>query len=128
MKLLLDTHTFIWWDSAPEQLSSHVHGLLADPQHSLWLSIVSLWEMQIKQQLGKLTLRLSLPVIVAQQQDTNGLHVLPLTPEHIFALATLPPVHKDLFDRILVTQATLEDALLLSRDPLFVQYPVRVVW
>ena len=53
MKLLLDTHTFIWWDSAPSELSPHVQDLLAEQDHSLWLSIVSIWEMQIKHQLGK---------------------------------------------------------------------------
>ena len=75
MKLLLDTHTFIWWDSAPAKLSAAALALCGDPANQLVLSVASLWEIQIKRQLGKLDLRLPLAEIVAHQQETNGLAI-----------------------------------------------------
>ena len=77
MKLLLDTHAFIWWDSDPAQLSARALAALRDPANEVWLSVASVWEMVVKAQLGKLTLRLPLPDIVRQQQ-ANGLRVLPV--------------------------------------------------
>lgn len=87
-----------------------------------------MWEMQIKQQLGKLSLRLPLAEIVTQQQTTNGMIVLSILPLHIFALDGLPAVHKDPFDRLLVAQANSEGATLLSADAIFKSYPVRTIW
>ncbi len=78
MRALLDTHTFIWWDGEPSRLSPRVLALLQDPSCEVLLSVVSLWEMLIKSQLGKMTIRLPLAEIVAQQVD-NGLTVLPVT-------------------------------------------------
>ena len=85
MRLLLDTHTFIWWDSNPAQLSAVASAALRDPANSVWLSVVSVWEILIKAQLGKLSVRVPLPDIVAQQQ-ANGLQVLPVTSPHSLAL------------------------------------------
>jgi PIN domain nuclease of toxin-antitoxin system len=127
MKLLLDTHAFIWWDSDPGRLSAPALSALRDPANTVWLSVVSVWEIVIKAQLGKLTLRLPLPDVVAHQQ-ANGLLVLPVTLPHPLAVETLPPVHKDPFDRLLVAQAVVEGAELVSADPVFSHYPVRVLW
>lgn len=127
MKLLLDTHAFIWWDSAPERLFSSAVALIRDPTNEVWLSTVSVWEMQIKSQLQKLSLRQPLRTIVEQQQ-TNGLRVLDLCLEHVLAVEQLPPVHKDPFDRLLAAQAIAESASLLTADPAFAGYPVRIVW
>ncbi|PDV97584.1 type II toxin-antitoxin system VapC family toxin [Candidatus Chloroploca asiatica] len=128
MKLLLDTHTFIWWDSDPAKLSATALALCSDPANDLILSVTSLWEMYIKHQLGKLSLRLPLVDIVAHQQATNSVNVLPILPTHVFALDGLPTVHKDPFDRLLVAQANSEDATLVSADPIFKSYPVRMAW
>lgn len=128
MKLLLDTHTFIWWDSEPARLSEHVRELCADPANTLILSVTSLWEMQIKQQLGKLSLRIALTEIVSEQVATNGIVLLPIFETHIFALEQLPTPHKDPFDRLLVAQAIVEGATLVSIDTVFRAYPVSVVW
>jgi PIN domain nuclease of toxin-antitoxin system len=84
--------------------------------------------MQIKSQLAKLSLRLPLADIVAQQQATNNVIILPITQVHVFALDSLPTPHKDPFDRILVAQATSEGATLVSADPVFGSYPVQVIW
>ena len=128
MKLLLDTHTFIWWDSDPAKLSATAMALCTDPANELILSVTSLWEMQIKHQLGKLSLRLPLVDIVAHQQATNGVIVLPILPTHVFALDGLPTAHKDPFDRLLVAQANSEGATLVSADAIFKSYPVRLAW
>jgi PIN domain nuclease of toxin-antitoxin system len=128
VKLLLDTHTFIWWDSEPAKLSATALALCSDPANELILSVTSLWEMQIKHTLGKLSLRLALSDIVTHQQATNGVIVLPILPIHIFALDGLPTSHKDPFDRLLVAQANSEGATLVSADAIFATYPVRTAW
>lgn len=127
MKVLLDTHAFIWWDTDPSQLSARVRTALADPATAVWLSVASVWEMQIKSQLGKLALRLPLAQIVAQQQS-NGIQVLAVSLVHVLAIEALPPAHKDPFDRVLAAQANIEGADLVTVDPIFAQYPVRVFW
>ena len=127
MKLLLDTHAFMWWDSDPARLPPAVLAALRDPTNEVYLSTASAWEMVIKVDLGKLSLRMPLADIVAQQQ-ANGVRVLPLNLAHILAIQNLPPVHKDPFDRAIAAQATVERAELVSADPVFARYPVRVRW
>ncbi|MFL6200413.1 MAG: type II toxin-antitoxin system VapC family toxin [Thermoanaerobaculia bacterium] len=126
MKLLLDTHIFIWWDSEPDKLSRPALALCTDSAHELVVSVASLWEIQIKRQLGKLDLRLPLAEIVAHQQETNGVTILPVAQAHVLALDQLPTHHKDPFDRILVAQALVEGATLVSADPVLKSYPVEV--
>ncbi len=128
MKLLLDTHTFIWWDSAPNKLPPQVLALCQDPANEMLLSVASLWEMQIKLQLGKLQLELPLREIIEGQQQTNNVQVLPITLAHILALEGLPTPHKDPFDRLLAAQANVESAVLVSGDKIFEQYPVQLLW
>src|SRR5437870_2947337 len=113
MKGLLDTHTFIWWDSDPSKLSATALTFLRDPANTLLLSVVSVWEILIKLQLGKLTLGLPIRTIVAQQQ-VNGVQILPVTLDHVLAVEGLPMPHKDPFDRLLVAQANTEGAKLVS--------------
>jgi PIN domain nuclease of toxin-antitoxin system len=127
MKLLLDTHTLIWWDSDPTQLSQTAVAGIRDPTNTVYFSVVCVWEMVIKSQVGKLTLHTPLSHIVAQQQ-ANGLQVLSVTLAHVLAVEGLPPVHKDPFDRLLAAQAIVEGAELLTADAIFAQYPVRVLW
>ncbi len=128
MNYLLDTHTFIWWDSIPEKLSAQVLECCQDSNNQLFLSIASIWEMQIKYQLGKLTLKTKLEVLIKEQVQKNGLLLLSVKPEHIFALSKLPNVHKDPFDRLLISQSMQEEITLLSRDSVFNDYPVDVFW
>jgi PIN domain nuclease of toxin-antitoxin system len=127
VRLLLDTHTFIWWDSAPARLSPAALAALRDPANTAWLSVVSVWEIVIKAQLGRLSLRLPLQQIVSQQQ-ANGLQILPVTLPHVMAVEGLPPLHGGLFDRLLVAQAVVEGAELVSADQVFAQYPAPVLW
>jgi len=127
MKLLLDTHTFIWWDSEPSKLSECALELLTDKNNLRLLSVVTLWEIQIKQQLGKLILNKSLGKIITTQQN-NFITILPITADHILALDSLPIYHKDPFDRLLIAQANTENAVLMSCDSVFANYSVKVEW
>lgn len=128
MKVLLDTHTFIWWDSEPLRLSPQGLNVCQDSENILLVSVASLWEMQIKLQLGKLKLHIPLAELVSAQQQVNKIVILEVKLDHIMALAELPPHHRDPFDRLLIAQANTEKAILLSKDPIFAEYPVRVLW
>jgi PIN domain nuclease of toxin-antitoxin system len=127
MKFLLDTHTFIWWDSDPSKLSQHALELLKDKDNLRLLSVVSLWEIQIKHQLGKLTLNKTLGEIVTTQQN-NFIEILLINVSHILALDSLSIYHKDPFDRLLIAQANIENAVLISCDSIFANYSVKVEW
>lgn len=128
MKLLLDTHTFIWWDSDPNKLSPKALSLCQDTANTLIISVASAWEMRIKAQLGKLKLTVPLADIIASQQQSSNVEVLSVSLPHVLALEQLPDYHKDPFDRILIAQAIVENAILISRDIVFEQYPVNVQW
>jgi PIN domain nuclease of toxin-antitoxin system len=128
VRLLLDTHTLIWIAIDPEKLSRRVTNLLFDRSNEILLSIVSIWEMQIKLQLGKLTFDLPLFELIESQQRANDLQLLPITTVHIYALENLPNYHRDPFDRLLVAQAMTEKMPLLSVDAVFDQYPVKRWW
>lgn len=128
MKLLLDTHAFLWWDNEPARLSPRVLALCRDPSTELILSVGSVWEMQIKAALGKLTLSTPLPAMIAAQQQANQMRVLPVTLEHVLALERLPQYHQDPFDRLLIAQGLAEAVAIASADPLFTRYPATVIW
>ena len=97
MKVLLDTHAFLWWDNDPAKLSPLVLAWCQDKANTLILSVASVWEIQIKRDLGKLRLPLPLLDVVASQQKTNNLRVLPVSLAHVLALEALPLYHKDPF-------------------------------
>lgn len=118
----------IWWDSDPAKLSPKVLALCKDRANILLLSVTSVWEMQIKLQLGKLRLRKPLTQMIQRQRQINNIEVLPVLLTHVLALGSLPNYHKDPFDRLLICQANIESAVLVSKDPMFQKYPVRLVW
>jgi PIN domain nuclease of toxin-antitoxin system len=128
MKLLLDTHAFIWMFDEPEKLSPKALAALTDRGNDLILSAASVWEMQIKIQLGKLKFTVPLRELVESQEQANGVLVLPVGLEHVLALDALPAYHKDPFDRLLAAQANVESAFLVSGDPVFSSYPVKLLW
>src|SRR5207249_3885037 len=100
MKLLLDTHTFIWWDGDPGKLSPKALALCKDPANTMLFSVASAWEIQIKVRLGKLDLDSPLANIISNQQALNQLEVLPVNLVHVLALDNLPGHDKDPFDRL----------------------------
>ncbi len=126
MKLLLDTQIFIWWDSEPERLPPRLLALCEDPDNALVLSVASIWEIQIKVQLGKLDLDRPLANIVEGHLLENQIELLPIELPHVLALEQLPFHHKDPFDRLIVAQALVERLTILSVDSLFDHYPVTV--
>jgi PIN domain nuclease of toxin-antitoxin system len=116
MKLLLDTHIFLWLNSEPEKVPPAAYAACCDPHNQLYLSHVSPWEIQIKQQLGKLQLRATLSGLMETQARENGLIMLPIELAHIYALSQLPFHHKDPFDRLLIAQARIESMVLVTAD------------
>jgi len=128
MNLLLDTQVLLWLDSNQAKLSAAAKQACSDANNTLWLSAASAWEMQIKIALGKLRLRRSLAETIASHQTVNGLQILPVQLAHALALENLPLHHKDPFDRLLIAQASHEDWGIISADPEFRAYPVRMIW
>jgi PIN domain nuclease of toxin-antitoxin system len=128
VKLLLDTHTFLWLDSCPEKLSHTALAACEDPANQLYLSVVSAWEIQIKRQIGRLQLDVPLAQMIQAQQSANDLHILPVELHHVYVLDELPLHHHDPFDRLLIAQAKAEQAWLVSVDSQFEPYLVTVIW
>ncbi|MGH7898001.1 MAG: type II toxin-antitoxin system VapC family toxin [Candidatus Binatia bacterium] len=121
MRLLLDTHAFIWWDNGrlPRQVVAGIQR--AD---EVYVSAVSAWEVAIKSALGKIIARGTVADAIADY----GFSPLPITIEHADAVSSLPSHHRDPFDRLLAIQARLEELTLVTRDPAFRPYGVRVFW
>jgi PIN domain nuclease of toxin-antitoxin system len=127
-RYLLDTHSFIWWSINSEKLSLTGQDLLFDRNNRLFLSVASVWEMQIKLQLGKLQLNPSLQELIKNQITINNLEILSIDLAHIWTLATLIHYHKDPFDRLLISQSITEIMPILSIDEIFDLYPVQRIW
>jgi PIN domain nuclease of toxin-antitoxin system len=127
VRILLDTHAFLWWESNASLLSEAAFAACQSPDNVLLLSIASLWEIQIKSQLGKLMLTEPLKVKIQRQKEVNGLVVFPIEEEHIYTLNRLEAHHRDPFDRILIAQAIAEDTPIVTQDPLIVQYGTNIV-
>lgn len=110
------------------RLSATAAAALVDSSNDLYLSAVSVWEMQIKIQIGKLSFIVPLRQLVNDEMQKQGIHLLPIDLEHIYALHHLPFHHKDPFDRLLVAQAQIENLTLVSGDPALSSYSVNVIW
>jgi PIN domain nuclease of toxin-antitoxin system len=128
MRLLLDTHIFLWWELEPEKLSSAALVCLEAEENQLIISMASIWEMQIKIQLGKLQLKRGLADVINRQRKENGLAVLPVEISYIIALEKLPSFHKDPFDRMLIAQAMTENIAIITADQAFHHYPINTIW
>jgi PIN domain nuclease of toxin-antitoxin system len=128
MRLLIDAHVFLWWATARARLSPAALAACQAPTNTLILSVASAWELQIKLQLRKLTISSSLEQVMAREQRGNQLELLPVLLPHVLALSSLPPHHKDPFDRILVAQALAENLTIVSADPMLARYPAPVIW
>ena len=127
MNLLLDTNIFIWLNDSPQRIPDRIMSIVTDPANNLSLSLVSVWEMQIKIQLGKLELQDSLQQILTTQHSDNNLQILGIDLSHILRLASLPHHHRDPFDRLLIAQAQAEDLTLVSADGVFGHYDVNLL-
>jgi PIN domain nuclease of toxin-antitoxin system len=128
MRVLIDTHVFIWWTGASNQLSPLVRDTLTDPQTEAMLSIASVWEMQIKVSLAKLSFQTALPDLVNDEISRNRISLLSIDLRHIYELHKLPLHHRDPFDRLLIAQSMLEKLTLISIDEKFDAYGVDRLW
>ena len=128
MKLLLDTHLLLWAAGDPNRLSREARRLVDNPNNELLFSVASLWEVAIKRGLGRDDFKLDARVLRRGLLD-NGYSELPIISEHVVAIDSLPSIHKDPFDRVLVAQATVEGITLLTTDSLVSKYPgpIRIV-
>jgi len=122
MTLLLDTHLLLWAAGNPDRLPEHFYRWIDDSDNDLLFSVASIWEVAIKRGLGREDFRVE-PRVLRRGLLDNGYTELAITSEHALALDTLPPIHKDPFDRILVAQALAEGVMLLTVDPVVAQYP-----
>lgn len=121
MRFLLDTNVLVW--SIAESLRPEIMQVLGDPENDLFVSDVSLWELAIKTGLGKLTT----PPDVEEQMDRLGMKGVSLNRQHIAAYRTLPLLHRDPFDRMLVAQAKIENLILVTRDRVLADYDITVL-
>ena len=127
MRVLLDTHIFIWLADEPDRLSLASRALCAAADTTLLVSIASLWEMAIKAQSGRLALGKGLAELVESQVRVNGVVVLPVELSHVLQLQRLPSVHKDPFDRMLIAQSLAEHAPIVTNDARILMYGVPTV-
>ncbi len=128
MKYLLDTFTFLLWISDSAKLPVRVFEAIRNPENSIYLSISSVREMQVKSQIGRVDLPLPVLDIVTRQNKENGIELLPISLTHMVALTRIPNYHGDPFDFLLISQAIVEDLTLITRKPLIAKYPVKVMW
>ena len=128
MKYLLDTCTFLWIAGASDRLSGHAREVYLDPGNEVYLSIVSVWEIALKHATGKLALPAAPEAFVRQARDREGIGAIGLDERAVFALAKLPRIHSDPFDRMIVCQAQTERMTILTRDPEIRRHPVATEW
>jgi PIN domain nuclease of toxin-antitoxin system len=127
MRLLLDTHAFLWFYAGDERLGATSKALIDNPDNECFLSIASVWEMGVKTSIGKLELRVDFAGL-ASFMAANKIELLPISFGHIQQLQHLPFYHRDPFDHLLIAQAVTENLTLLSRDTIFPQYRISLVW
>ncbi|MCC5814188.1 MAG: type II toxin-antitoxin system VapC family toxin [Leptospira sp.] len=129
MNILLDTHVFLWWSLEPERLPSKLIHIMSSPENSIFLSVASSWESEIKIGLGKLILSEPLQTIINREIQNNDWKILPIHLKHTYQLGKLPPIHRDPFDRILIAQAMSEGLAIATKDSFIQSYKkVKILW
>lgn len=128
MRLLLDTCTFLWLLAGAPELSARAQALFADPDNDMYLSAASAWEIAIKHTMGRLPLPEPPERFVPDGRARHGIEGLPVDEDSALHVGRLPPLHRDPFDRMLVSQAIVHGLAILGPDPLVAQYPVRTLW
>ena len=128
MKLLLDTHAFLFWVYAPEQLGEQARLLISDRRNEVFFSVASSWEIAIKVGLGKLKLDGALDEVIPQELLRNGFTLLPIDHAHVLSVSALPRRHGDPFDRLLICQAIAAGLTLVTRDDKLKGYGVPLAW
>jgi PIN domain nuclease of toxin-antitoxin system len=128
VKLLLDTHTFLWWVAASKELSRKARSAIGSGRNECYVSVASGWEIAIKVSLGKLRIEGALDRFLPEQLAVNGFQALPIELKHAARVATLPFHHRDPFDRLLVAQALEEELGVVTANAVCAKYGVKRVW
>jgi len=123
VNLLLDTHVLLWWLDDSPTLSEAARSAIADAGNLIILSAAVIWEIRIKQALGKLDVSSDFYAVIQQQ----GFEIIPITPDHAYAVGDLPMHHRDPFDRMLIAQAKAEGFAVMTHDAVFKRYPITVI-
>ena len=128
MRVLLDTHAFLWWISDSPRLSALAREVMSDSNNVLYFSVASGWEIAIKAQLGRLQLPNDLGSFIPEQLAANNMTVLPVQLHHALHVSTLSRYHRDPFDRILIAQSQVESLPLVTVDAKISRYAVDIIW
>ena len=128
MRVLVDTHTFLWALLKDHRLSATAKQVLTSKEHELYFSLVSLWEIAVKMKIGKLNTVGSSVTYIRDEMAEYGMELLPIRYEHILQLEQLPLHHSEPFDRLLIAQAIAESLPILTHDEKFPLYPVKLIW
>jgi PIN domain nuclease of toxin-antitoxin system len=123
MNLILDTHVLLWWLDDSSLLSDAGRSVIANPDNVIVLSAVVIWEIRIKQAIGKLEIAPDFYPVIKNQ----GFDLLPITVDHAMAVGELPMSHRDLFDRMIIAQAKLEGLKVMTHDSIFKEYDISVL-
>ena len=127
MRVLLDTHAFLWWLENSPKLGALARETIADPENEIWISAASAWEIAIKAGLGRLKMKEAPEVCLPREMKRSGFRPLGVSHAHALTVRTLPPLHMDPFDRLLVAPARLEGLILLTADQVLSGYGVTTV-
>jgi PIN domain nuclease of toxin-antitoxin system len=128
MKVLIDTHTFLWLIEDHPHLSTAARSIFADSANEVFLSIASVWEMAIKVSLNKLQLNASFEHFITQNVPKNNVQLLPVTLPHLVQVSALPFHHRDPFDRLIIAQSIVENIPIVGVDAAFDAYPITRLW
>src|SRR4051794_18230076 len=128
MRILVDTHAFLWFVAGDQRLSTRARRRIEDPASDRFLSVASVWETAIKISLGKLTLSVSLDTLIDEGATDNGFALLDVRREHAVAVMHLPFHHRDPIDRLLVCQAMSDRLTIVSSDAALDAYPIQRIW
>ncbi len=125
MRLLLDSHAYLWWLTSDRRLGGRARTALADPETMVFVSAATIWELTIKRALGRLAVQ---SASLCDEISANGFHELPVSARHAERAGELPKEHDDPFDRMLVAQAQIEDLTCVTKDETFDRYDVATLW
>lgn len=128
MRLLLDTHAFLWAVTDDPALPKPARERILEADNEVWLSAASAWEIAIKFSLGKLPLPDEPDRYLPRVREASGIELLPIGEAEVCQIHRLPPIHRDPFDRLLVAQANCHGLVIVTDDPLIQRYPVQTTW
>ena len=128
MKVLLDTHTFLWFIQGNDNLSDIARASIEDLKNQKFVSTASLWEIAIKVSIGKLEIGMSMPELIKREVLGNTFQIMRIEPAHLDELSKLPFHHKDPFDRLIISQSLAEDSPIISKDKVLSAYAAQLIW